>query len=619
MKMRFALGNKINDIPLKYKFLMIYILCVLLPIIVINLVFLTKITALVSKREAENFQIAMERARTDIVSLIQDSVAVSHSISTDKLLYEALDRKYGSFNDFYDTYNSYLRNRLNRYASIYNFISDLKVYSTNSSIASSGYYLYIDDEVKNSEWYQALARSNDMIILNAYEETIPGIAINNDQYLCVIRKMNEYTLPNTNQNYVKINIDINKIFEIFNREQNYINICLVDENNKIIYSPDNPLFYRLTLKTPNNGSIAQRSLDYNPKALGKDSIIREYKLGNANYLSDWKIVGIMDRRIILKALSQSRYFIFYLALISMLVATVSILIIVQSFNHRFKKLAKHMTKVENQQFELIETAEGKDEIGGLIRNFNLMTAKINSLINDVYKLKIQKQDLELERVRAELNFLQSQMNPHFLFNTLNALLVVCIKNNYSEVVEVIKYLAKTLRRLLSWNDDLVTIDEEMAFSEMYLKIEKFRFGEKFRYELAVDDGALQCRIPKMTIQPLIENACEHGIQAIKAIGVVKVKIDLTAEMLKVTVTDNGSGIDGEKLAEIRNHMAEGGEGNENIGLRNVYRRLRLYYGEDVEFSISSRINSGTAVGFVVPVQRLKPLEQSEEELSEKDV
>lgn len=148
------------------------------------------------------------------------------------------------------------------------------------------------------------------------------------------------------------------------------------------------------------------------------------------------------------------------------------------------------------KFDLIQIDEGRDEIGGLIRNFNGMTAKINALINNVYKLEIQKKNLEMERVRAELNFMQSQMNPHFLFNTLNAILVVCTKNNYSDVTDIIKSLSKLLRRLLSWKEDLVSLEEELVFIEMYLKIEKFRFREKFDYQFEIEEEALNYKIRK---------------------------------------------------------------------------------------------------------------------------
>lgn len=500
---------------------MIYLFCVLVPIVFINLILLGKISILVKGREEENLQISLNRAQSDLVGIIENCIAVSHSVSSDRSLYEILDRQYAEIRDYYDVYYSQLRDRLNRYEPIYNHISELSIYTTNNTIASGGSYLCIDDQVRSKKWYQAVMNSDTKIALCAYRETILGKAVITDQSLSLVRKMDESESLNNFEHLISIKININKVFEIFNREENYLHICLVDNENNIIYAPENQLFQRYTQKYPN----------YDEANLGKNNLIFDQELGEARYLNGWRIVGITDKRVIMRTLNQSRFFVLFLALVSTLISTALIFIIVRSFNYRINRLSKHMKKVENQQLETIEINEGQDEIGDLIKKFNLMTTKINSLINDVYKLNIQKKDLELERVRAELNFLQSQMNPHFLFNTLNAILVVCVKNNYTEIIEVIRYLSKTLRRLFTWKDDLVTIEEELTFSEMYLKIEKFRFKNKFLYEIIVDQESLGCKIPKMTIQPLIENACKHGIQTNKGIGLVKVHIKLTAGTL----------------------------------------------------------------------------------------
>jgi two-component system sensor histidine kinase YesM len=603
------------------------------------LVFLERITASVREREAANFNIAMERAQSDVVGLITGCIAISHTISTDRLLYENLERKYKDIIDYYQVYNSYMRDSMNRVVPIYNHISEIMIYSTNPTIASGGSFVYINDEVRRSDWYKAIDQSDAKIILYAYQESKIYMGIGNDQYLCVLRRMNEFEPSPWGPNILKINIDINRLFEIFNRELGYISICLVDPQNRMIFAPDNQFFVTLTQRKPVYVQTAWPA----SQAMGKEPLIFERPLGAAQYLKGWRIVGVADKQIILRALGQSRNSIFFLALFSTLVATLLILILVRSYNYRVRKLAKQMEKIKNQQFEPLAINEGKDEIGALIKSFNLMAVKINSLINDVYKLEIQKKDLELERVRAELNFLQSQMNPHFLFNTLNALLVVCLKNNYTEIIEVIRYLSKTLRRLFSWKDDLVTIEEEVAFSEMYLKIEKFRFGEKFHYEITCDEETRKYKIPKMSIQPLIENACKHGIQTIKGIGRVSARIELTGEgalkaggTLKVTVQDNGSGIASEKLEEIvlnmtgagvpkdyatgdcpatgsKDSISKDGSLSGNIGIRNVYRRLKLYYGEAVHFEIKSQVNAGTEVGFAIAVDKLQPSENFEKE------
>ncbi|MFZ5990009.1 MAG: sensor histidine kinase, partial [Bacillota bacterium] len=583
--------NKINDISLNYKFMLIYIMCVIVPILTISLFFLDSISGTIREREEENFRISYDRAKTDIVSAVEECVAVSHSISTDRTIYDEMDKQYKDENEYYDTYNNSLRDKVTRYITIYNNVSDICIYTANSTIVNGGNYFKFDDIIRDKLWYKRVIGTDDKVLLYAYREARQNTKNRYNGYLSLIRRMNEYGTPGSNEKILKIDIDISRFYEIFHREQSYLALYLVDSQGRIVCSSNSRHDNYTYMDFPRLDTVSY----------DKNDIVFDDKPGDALYFKNWRLIGIADKEIVLKAIGKSRYFVFFLTLISMLVSSLLVFIILRSYNLRIKKLSKHMSKLGEEQFDLIDLNEGKDEIGGLIRSFNKMAAKINILINDVYKLQIQKKDLELERVHAELNFLQSQMNPHFLFNTLNAILVVSVKNNYTEIIDVIKYLSKTLRRLLSWRDDLVTVEEEISFTEMYLKIEKFRFGEKFKYTVLIDEKAIYLKIPKMSIQPLVENACKHGIQSIKGTGSISIKALLKDQNLKVVVADDGGGIPGEKLDEIMLNMADGIYKTGSIGIRNVYRRLKLYYGEDFQFRIDSKIDEGTKVSFTIPI------------------
>jgi len=228
-----------------------------------------------------------------------------------------------------------------------------------------------------------------------------------------------------------------------------------------------------------------------------------------------------------------------------------------------------------------------------------MAAQIESLINDVYKLEINQKDMELERIRAEMKLLQSQVNPHFLFNTLNALLVVSAKNGYSEVTDIIRNLSQLLRRMLSWSDAAVPLQDELHFTEMYLKIEKFRFADRFDYRFSIEEEAASCLVPKMCIQPLVENACKHGLQAVKGQRVIRIEARRTDAYLYVQVEDNGKGMDEERLVEIRSLMNGSLDTDENVGMRNVYSVAAPLRGR-VDFYIDSGPNEGTRIGFRIP-------------------
>ncbi|EHB68552.1 MULTISPECIES: sensor histidine kinase [Paenibacillus] len=594
MKKRFRFRSFINDIPLNYKFILIYVIGVLLPIAVINIAFMDRMTGIIKDREEQNLQISLERARKDIHEFIDGGVAVSHALNTDKLLYETLDRTYESPIQFYETFDEQLRNRVTSYIPVNNQIQRISIFTENDTIMPGGNYQVLDANAKNSDWYRLWEQSTSPVMVAAYRATEANNRTATVPYLSVIEKMDYFDIYSKYDKLLRIDIDLNKIYDVILREQDYLNLYLVNEHNQIIMSADSGYQRDVTDAYP----VFQLA-DHD-----KDKDVHVVSIGTASYVKGWKLVGVTQGTRLSQAMREMQLYVGMIAAVITLFSFIFIYIMLRSYNYRVKRLSRHMQKVTNEKFDLIRMDEGRDEIGGLIQNFNRMTAEINSLINNVYKLEIQKKNLEMERVRAELNFLQSQMNPHFLFNTLNAILVVCTKNNYSDVTDIIKNLSRLLRRLLSWKADIVTLEEEILFIEMYLKIEKFRFRDKIEYELDIDREALLYKIPKMSIQPLVENACKHGIQAVDGKGVVKISATVIDGNLRVSVQDNGKGMVPEKLREVLISMRNENTSGTSIGIRNVYCRLELYYNDLVRFDIYSKPDQGTTVFFEIPVSLL---------------
>ncbi|WP_410770452.1 sensor histidine kinase [Fontibacillus sp. BL9] len=598
LKRRFKFRKIVNDIPLNYKFILIYLVGVLLPIIIINLVVMNRMSDLIKEREQQNLEISLERARKDIHDFMDGGVAVSHALNTDKTLYEMLDRTYQNPVDFYETFDEQLRNRLSSYIPVNNQLLRIGIYTDNPTVVSGGNYHVIDREVKNSDWYRLWNESSDPVMVAAYRATEVSNLTSTVPYLSVIEEMDYFDSFDKFYKLLRIDIDLSKIYDVIVREQEYLDLYLVNEKNEIIMSAESGYQRGVTDAYPLFRLSGEQ----------KEKDVHTVSIGTARYVKGWKLVGITQGTRVTKAMLDMQISIGVLAAVITLFTSVFIYIMLRSYNYRVKRLSRHMQKVTNEKFDLIRIDEGRDEIGGLIQNFNMMTARINSLINNVYKLEIQKKSLEMERVRAELNFLQSQMNPHFLFNTLNAILVVCTKYNYSEVTDIIKSLSKLLRRLLSWKEDLVTLEEEILFTEMYLKIEKFRFRDKFQYRFDIDENVLHYKIPKMSIQPLVENACKHGIQAVDEAGIITVSATLSDGRLRIAVSDNGKGIEPGKLREMILAVRSENVSGNSIGIRNVYRRLELYYDDLVRFDMVSQPNEGTEVSFEIPIKQLNQQE-----------
>lgn len=585
----------VNDIPLNYKFMLIYVFGILLPIIASNYLFMDRMSGLIKEREEQNLQISLGRARKDIHTMIDGGVAVSHALITDKLLSESMDRVYSGQLDFYNTFDEQLRHRMTSYIPVNNQIQRIGIYTDNPTIVSGGDYYYLGSSMKASAWYKQWEKGGETLSVLAYRDQAANDRAATSSYFSVIEKMDYYNADNSYKKLVRIDFYLNRFYDVIAREKSSLDLYLVNAENQIIVSTDDKY----------QGEVgSDYALFDTSKA--EDQELHIVPIGNASYVKGWKLIGVPQETRVKQAMLSMKLYYGMLAGIITLVTSIFIYVMLRSYNYRVKRLSRHMQKVGNEKFDLINIDGGQDEIGHLIRNFNMMTAQIHSLINNVYKLEIQQRSQEAERIRAELNLLQSQMNPHFLFNTLNALLVVSTKNNYVDVKDIIKDLSKLLRRLLNWKDDVVTLEEEMSFTVMYLGIEKFRFRDKFEFYIDISDEARQYRIPKMSIQQLAENACKHGIQAIEGLGYVKIKAEVVSERLRVVVSDNGKGMDKERLQEVLYHMRSKEEsGESNIGIRNVYRRLELYYDDKVNFNLVSRIGEGTEVSFEIPLQLLE--------------
>ena len=597
MRSRWNPLGLINDIPLKMKFLFIYVFCVLIPILTINALFYVRISANAEAQQNKNLQISVDRAGYEMQQMINECVAIGNTVAADRVINELLDRNYADYGDYYDSYNDVLRDKLRQYTNLHSYISWLGVYTSNPTIQNGGSYFSIRPADRTSDWYRNINSTKEKVLLVSFLDTNPMNPQQNMIYVSIIRRLDNYPDLLKHSKYLRIDLRLEHWLELFSNERDYLRFQLVDEQNRVVLETGHSYF----------GTGKQLEGLSPDEEQGQEAPNRFVStLNTASYTSGWRLIGTPNRGLADRQMHVTSRFFLELSLITIVVPTVLILVIFSSYNRRVSLLYKHMKLVKYERFEPIAIYGGKDEIGGLLSSFNLMTEKIRNLINDVYKLEIQKKDLELEQVRAELNFLQSQVDPHFLFNTLNAILVVCKKYQYDQVTDIIRNLSQILRRLLSWKNDWVTVKEELDFIDMYLQIEKFRFQDRFTYELDVDPAAHDCEIPKMSIQSLVENSCKHGLQSVKGLRRIRVGVRLGEELI-IEVEDNGIGMDEDKLNEIVRNLDSESPSGKNIGLRNVYKRLNLYYAGRAQFSIESIPGERTAIRIGIPREFLNCL------------
>lgn len=240
-----------------------------------------------------------------------------------------------------------------------------------------------------------------------------------------------------------------------------------------------------------------------------------------------------------------------------------------------------------------------DEIEEVIVAYNRMIDKIHILIDEQTRMKTREQEIIALKTKAELNVLQHQINPHFLYNTLEVINLQALQFGNEEASKIIVALTKLFRYSTTRSDATVTVREEIEHIQSYIKIQEYRFGNLFKCYIETAEESLECKIPKLIIQPLIENAIVHGMNGICCSGEIHIATEYENGSLSITVTDNGIGIRKEKLDEIIENMETDGNAREAVGMANIYKRLKLYYGESCEMTVESTFMKGTKVNIII--------------------
>ena len=240
----------------------------------------------------------------------------------------------------------------------------------------------------------------------------------------------------------------------------------------------------------------------------------------------------------------------------------------------------------------------KDELAVLNVSFNQMMERIGNLVED-----IRVEQLKLRA--AELNLLQAQINPHFLYNTLDAIIWMAESGQTEQVITMVSALSDFFRTTLSKGRDFITVREEETHIESYLKIQQFRYRDILEYSIDIPEELYGCQVLKLTLQPVVENALYHGIKSKRGMGHIAVKGRRLGNLLLLTVEDDGMGMTEERLEAVRRGLSketDSGDGD-GFGLYNIQQRIKLYYGQEYGMEIDSQYGKGTRVEITIPVKK----------------
>jgi two-component system, sensor histidine kinase YesM len=275
-------------------------------------------------------------------------------------------------------------------------------------------------------------------------------------------------------------------------------------------------------------------------------------------------------------------------------------------------LTEVMQIAESNGVAKLLTYEKRDEIGGIIHSYNRMIIQLEDatrenlhIMEENAKNKIRENELLAMKTRAEMNMLQAQINPHFLYNTLTTINMQSIRHGDDDTSRIVNALAELLRYSISTNSNTVTLDQEIKHASNYITIQQIRFSNCFHASFTVPDELRSLPVLRFILQPIIENSIKHGFEGWEAGGEISVTACMNGANLIVRICDNGVGMDMDTLSSLRSEMeydlANWQAGSYGIGLKNVYYRLQLKYHERMKMEIQSELMKGTEVMIEFPV------------------
>ncbi|MBT9775662.1 hypothetical protein GPL15_03935 [Clostridium sp. MCC353] len=292
---------------------------------------------------------------------------------------------------------------------------------------------------------------------------------------------------------------------------------------------------------------------------------------------------------------------------TILAASLTIGYLTKSMTKNINKLIAHIKDFNIDRYKKIEIPKEQDEISDIMVEFNKMSQKIQSLIEVNYNSQIKQRELEVKAIQFEYNALQSYINPHFLYNTLETISSMAKLQGEREISDATCLLGDLLREGIRPEETMFSLEEEISYIKKYLEIQKLNMGERLTIIFDIAPELYSAKVPKLILQPIVENAIMHGLEDIIGCGVIKIRAEKLNGDIRITISDNGKGIPQEKLEEINdgdiekteNIMENGKASHIHIGIKSVQKRIQILYGKEYGVKVVSG-NKGTKVDITIP-------------------
>lgn len=581
--------QKMNNISLNRKLSVLYVICVLLPLIVTDSVVLR----IVWNDQYTKQQHAMENEANAIQYSLTNNVdyvaAAAKQIYTNGYIEKYLNREYENAPAYIEAYQNFVKTTLFKGGTgMYNMM--ITMYADNPTIINGGEFSRLST-IENTVWYQNFEETGQDEMLYFYYDNKQRSVIDAKRKIMFLKKL-DYFSGDRYAKFLKIELDYSSMVRgLVKLGYEYpAYICLGD---------------KVLLANDGHSSV---NADF-------EQFVQSKKIGVRRdmtlYGCEMQIYILEPELDVLKVIRDNTPLIILLMLTNVILPWKLMKELNRSLTIRIEQLSQVFDKVEDEELSRIDEISGNDEIGKLMENYNRMAERINDLIQTVYRDRIREQEMDIARQNAELLALHSQINPHFLFNALETIRMHCILQNESKIAQMVEKLAVIERQNVDWGTDTLEIGREMEFVEAYLGLQKYRFGDRLSYELDVEEECVNITIPKLSVVTFVENACIHGIESKTTQGWIFVRIYLeqgeNGRTLCIEVEDSGSGMEEEERKKLLERMQDASidrlKEKGRVGVVNACLRLKMVTEGQVKFALESEKGVGTIVQIRIPYKK----------------
>ncbi|TCL61489.1 two-component system sensor histidine kinase YesM [Hydrogenispora ethanolica] len=579
------------------KKLLFSIICfVIIPMFLLPFITYNSYRKIIEAKINVSTQQTLAQIDNNLGAVFDNMIAASNMLSLDRELIDILKgRKYDSRWEKFSAESKIEEKILiAKNANLYPYNADIVILDFHGNVysASSYYTGKSYREIAAQDWFRRAREMNGYMLWMAPSGSYVSLNGDDRRNIAMARLIKD---SRSGRGYGILLISLYpemKLAAIFKTEQQLegTQLFLLNRQAQVVLAGDPGLLGKDLAAEPFVKRLGQAADGSFVFAAGRRKTVVNYRTVPK---TNWTIVQQVPYRVLMKEVDRLRSYHLTINLIFLGALLIVSAFISWTITHPLHRLSLLMQQVPKGNFAVRADIRGRDEVAQLGASFNVMVQEIAVLIQKL-------QEAQAMREQARLEALQAQINPHFLFNTLNDIKWLATLNGAANVSQMIAALGKLLETTVGRSDALIPLSEEIQCIESYVLLQKMRYGNKFEIRYEIAPPLLDYRVPQLVLQPLVENAIIHGFEDMDSGGEITITGYCREDRTYIDVTDNGKGIAAakiEQLLEAENRQK--GRFN-NVGLRNVNERIALYFGKRYGLTVASREGSGTRIRLCLP-------------------